>query len=75
MMRWISTRRHEHGAMDEVMGAQVDVLRAQMVSAVTSYELRPADDPQAFPMHRGMRYGHGHGGVTYGPGDEREIPL
>jgi len=51
MMRWISTRRHEHGAMDEVMGAQVDVLRAQMVSAVTSYEVQPADDPQAFPPH------------------------
>lgn len=73
MMRWISTR--QHGAMDEVMGGQVDVLRAQMVSAVTSYELQPEDDPHAFPMHRSMRYGPGHGGMIFGPADEQEIPL
>jgi len=73
MMRWISTR--QHGAMDEVMGGQVDVLRAQMVSAVTSYDLQPEDDPHAFPMHRSMRYGPGHGGMIFGPADEQEIPL
>jgi len=75
MMRWISTRRHEHGAMDEVMGGQVDVLRAQMVSAIMSYEVQPADESGAFPMHRGVRHGLRHGGATYVPVDEREIPL
>ncbi len=60
--------------MDEVMDEQVDVLRAQMVSAVTSYEVQPADDQGALPMHRGMRHGPGRG-ATYVPVDEREIPL
>jgi len=51
------------------------VLRAQMVSAVASYEVQPADDQGAFLMHRGVRHGPGRGGATYVPVDEREIPL
>ncbi len=56
------------------MDEQVDVLRAQMVSAVTSYEVQPADDQGALPMHRGMKRGPGRG-ATYVPVDEREISL
>ena len=48
MTRWVTARQREQGqrAMGEVMAEQVDALRAQMVSAVTTYELRP-DDPSA----------------------------
>jgi len=77
MMRWITARQREQEqrAMDEVMGEQVDALHAQMVSTVTTYELRPDDTSGYFPAHLGMRYGPAHGGMVFGSIDERDIPL
>ncbi len=77
MMRWITARQREQEqkTMDEVMGEQVDVLRAQMVSAVTAYELRPDDTSDHFSAHMGMRYGPAHVGAVFGSIDEGDIPL
>lgn len=76
-MRWIATQ--QEGAMDAIMGEQVDVLREQMASVMPLVDA-PGDEagmpvPPMYAMHRRMGWGSPAHIVMQSGMDEGDVPL